>query len=124
MEILPYKKEHLYQIRCANLYGLTENDLTAWEGDAISVLDRGDVLAVFGIYAVERVGTAWALISESIKSRPMLLHRLVKRNIPIVMNHFSLAVIEATADDLLGREWLLRLGFRDEGKWMRLYERR
>ena len=122
VEILPYAREHLHLIKSVKFPGVREEDLTHWEGKGISILDNGNVLAVFGLRVAGQVGIVGAFIDDSI--RPIVLHRLVKRSIPGVMRYFGLKAIKARAFGERNRNWLKRLGFVDDGQWMRLDERR
>jgi len=80
------------------------------------VVAAGRVLGCAGVLAPPggRVGRAWAILGDELRSRPLVLHRRVLRLLPRIAAEFGLDRIEAAtrADFRAGRAWLERLGFR------------
>ncbi|MGF1593837.1 MAG: hypothetical protein ACFCUW_11190 [Kiloniellaceae bacterium] len=83
-------------------------------GPAFSLVEEGRVLGCAGLVLEGTRGRAWAFLSESLRQRPFLLHRTVRRALPALARHYDLEIIdaEAHADFAAARQWLERLGFR------------
>jgi len=86
-------------------------------GPAFSLMEAGRPLGCGGLLIESGEGRAWAFLSDSLRRRPMLLHRTAKRALPALIAHYELQAVsaEAHADFLGARRWLERLGFRYEG---------
>lgn len=86
---------------------------------AVTLTEGGRVLGCGGVLAVpgSRVGRAWAIFGEDLRSRPLLLHRNVLRSLPEIVEGLGLERLEARvlAEFAASRRWLERLGFRDLG---------
>lgn len=86
------------------------------QGPAFTLLEAGRALGCAGLLVEAGEGRAWAFLSDSLRRRPFLLHRTVKRALPALADHYELKSLsaEAHADFAAARRWLERLGFRLE----------
>ena len=83
-------------------------------GPAYTLVDGDTVLGCAGVLIEGRVGTAWAVLSDEIRARPVVLHRQVKRMLNQIVMEYQLEQILATVYEEFsaGRRWMERLGFR------------
>lgn len=86
-------------------------------GPAYTLVDGDTVLGCGGVLIEGRVGTAWAVLSDALRVRPIVLHRKVKRLLDQIVKEYRLGQIFAVVYEefSVGRRWLERLGFREEG---------
>ena len=86
-------------------------------GPAYTLVDGDTVLGCAGVLIEGRVGTAWAVLSDEIRARPVVMHRQVKRTLNKIITEYQLEQILATVCEEFsaGRRWIERLGFREEG---------
>lgn len=85
-------------------------------GPAFTLMEAGKALGSAGLLLAGGEGRAWAFLSERLRARPMLLHRTVKRALPVLMRHYALHSVaaEAHGEFAAARRWLERLGFRHD----------
>ncbi|MGF1631976.1 MAG: hypothetical protein ACFCUT_21070 [Kiloniellaceae bacterium] len=85
-------------------------------GPAFSLVEKGRAIGSGGLLVEGGEGRAWAFLSDSLRQRPVLLHRTVKRALPALIKHYELQEVsaEAHADFAAAHRWLDRLGFRYE----------
>lgn len=85
-------------------------------GAAYTLVDGDTVLGCGGVLIEGRVGTAWAVLSDEIRARPVVMHRQVKRLLNKIGTEYRLEQILATVYEEFsaGRRWMERLGFREE----------
>ena len=85
-------------------------------GPAYTLVDGDTVLGCGGVLIEGRVGTAWAVLSDEIRARPVVLHRQVKRMLNQIVTEYQLEQVLATVYEEFsaGRRWMGRLGFREE----------
>ncbi len=83
-------------------------------GPAYTFVDGDTVLGCGGVLIEGRVGTAWAVLSDEIRTRPVVLHRQVKRTLNQIVTEYKLEQVLATVYEEFsaGRRWMGRLGFR------------
>jgi hypothetical protein len=83
-------------------------------GPAFTLMEAGRALGCGGLLISGGEGRAWAFLSDSLRRRPLLLHRTVKRVLPALVEHYDLQAVSAEAhvDYAAARRWLERLGFR------------
>ena len=120
MEIVPFDPSDLVHIHPPTLTAAQWLPFAAGYhdmGPAFTLIDGDTVLGCAGVIVSGRVGEAWAALSDAIRTRPLVLHRTVKRKLnQIVIEHGLLQVISTVYRDFAaGRRWVERLGFRQEG---------
>ncbi|MEQ8356738.1 MAG: hypothetical protein RH942_14440 [Kiloniellaceae bacterium] len=83
-------------------------------GPAFTLVQEGRALGCGGLLVEGDRAQAWAFLSETLRRRPMLLHRTVRRALPALIAHYGLTSVSAEAheDFAAARRWLERLGFR------------
>jgi hypothetical protein len=76
-------------------------------------MEDGRSLGCGGLLVEGREARAWAFLSDNLRARPVLLHRTVKRALPVLIEHYELRVVAAEAheDFAAARRWLECLGF-------------
>lgn len=107
IEIIPYHPEHLSN----SSFQRPLNPF--FDGQAVSLRDNGRTLGIAGLVSIEGIPKLSGLISEELKQRPMLLHRVVKKSLPHVLDFFDLPFIEAEVpkNNAISNRWLVSLGF-------------
>ena len=117
--IVPFEPAHLADLD-PPVFGQTlmQRFATAYRpaGPAFSLVEGGRAIGSGGLLIENGEGRAWAFLSDSLRRRPVLLHRTVKRALPALIEHYGLRAVsaEAHADFAGARRWLDRLGFRYE----------
>ena len=81
-------------------------------GPAYSAVAGGAVLGCAGLMAQGDSATAWAVLSDALRARPMALHRAASRMLAAIAPHFRRIRATAPADFAAGARWLRALGFR------------
>lgn len=118
IELVPYESHHLktfdpgideillLESRGGELEGEFENK-------ALSVIEDGKTLGIFGMGYMNGIPRIAALLSDELRQRPYLLHRGVKRHFKILTQVYGFEAVEADAklDNEISNRWLLRLGF-------------
>lgn len=121
IRIVPFEIGHLARIEppVLSVRQVREASLPASvAGPAFSAIDeRGAVIGCAGLVIDGEAGVAWAVLTDEVRSRPLFLHRNVKRGLAAIVKRYGLARVEATAraDWAGARSWLRRLGFRPSG---------
>ncbi len=120
MEIVPFEPEHLTQLHPPLMTpAQLRSFVRAYRpcGPAFTIVQRDSVLGCGGVIVAGDMGHAWAVLSDALRARPMVLHREVKRHLDQIDREFRLEQIFATVYEGFpaGRRWLERLGFREEG---------
>jgi hypothetical protein len=94
-------------------------DIFASAGPAVTLLNEGDCpIAALGML-LGREGRAWgwACLSREARSRPLGVHRVMRRLLPLLMEQYG--VREVQADEISnwaeGRRWVESFGFKAEG---------
>jgi len=86
-----------------------------WIGNAFSVVDEtGKVIGVSGLSVdSEGIGTGWLIGSAALRSRPLFLHRMVKRLCKHIINDSEVRQLRVTVDPKsdVAIRWVERLGF-------------
>ncbi len=120
MKLVAFEPAHLRQLDPGTA------NLMPRPGVAFSLLDADRVLGCAGLVPMAGHAEAWALISDELRARPMILHRLVVRALRMLDDRWPtplLAVVQT--ESRTARNWLERLGFRRNGRdanWV-CYER-
>ncbi len=120
MDIIPFEFKHLADIAPPVMEPWQlERFATAHTlpGPAFSGIEVGRVLGCAGIVILGSSGIAWACLSDSLRKRPMVLHRAVKRGIEKIIEEHGLKRLEASCieDFESAAHWLKRLGFKSYG---------
>lgn len=112
VRLLPFRPEHM-----ATFPDPVPGPITApWIGKAVSVVENGRTLGVFGLYSIDngKVGVA-ALISDKLRRRPLVLHRRCARGLQALRREMT--GYEVWADvresDVIAQRWVERLGFHE-----------
>lgn len=116
--IVPFAAEHVTQI-WPNPSELMMTMARFYERyDGFTAIKDGRAIGAAGIaVAVPGIGEAWSFLSDEIRTMPFMLHRRVKRAIPIIMRERNLRRVQAAVDPEhpVFALWIMRLGFRYEG---------
>ena len=118
IELVPYETSHLQTFEP----GVDERLLLESRGNsldsgfdhvAISVIEDGRTLGIFGMGYMDWLPRIAALLSDELRERPFLLHRGVKRNFEKLVERYDFDEIEAdaAADNTVNNRWLVKLGF-------------
>ncbi|MHA1563690.1 MAG: hypothetical protein ACTSX7_00135 [Alphaproteobacteria bacterium] len=95
-------------------------------GIAFTLLDGERVLGCAGLVPMGGHAEAWAMVSDALRARPMMLHRLVIRALRMQDLHWPKRLLAiARIDSRTSQKWLERLGFTpigDDADWA-FYER-
>jgi hypothetical protein len=107
IEVVPFYPEHLKN----SSFQRPLNHF--FDGQAVSLRDDGRTLGIAGLVSIGGIPKLAGLVSEELKQRPMLLHRVVKKSLPHVIDFFDLPFIEAEVpkNNAISNRWLLSLGF-------------
>ena len=123
MELVPFRPEHLAQIR------LTERDMDLMmginplpmlqAGPAFTLLNEKSVLGIGGIAMLWRgVGEAWVIASPEVQQNPIIFHRTIKKMLHIISDNMKLHRVQAAVMESFerGHKWIKLFGFKEEGK--------
>ncbi len=120
MDIVPFEFKHLADIDppvmdAEQLERFTREYVIP--GTAFSGVEAGRVLGCAGIVIRGSAGVAWAVLSDSLRKRPMVLHRAVKRGMRKIIEENGLKRLEASCIEGFesAARWLERLGFESNG---------
>ncbi len=93
-------------------------------GPAYTLVDGDTVLGCAGVLIEGRVGTAWAVLSDEIRARPVVLHRQVKRMLKQIVTEYQLEQVLATVYEEFSAGRLparsRRFASAKAGRWMGL----
>ena len=81
-------------------------------GPAWSAVADGTVLGCAGLTVKDDTATAWAVLSDRFRARPMALHRVVARRLSTFAPRFRRIRAAVAAGFTPGARWLRALGFR------------
>ena len=115
MEITPFQPAHLENFepgeREHSIFLRLGRDLSK---NALSLMEGDKCLGIAALAMVKGVPRATSLISDELRSRPFLLHRLVKRSIRKVAEDLNFSIIEASVEpnDWEAQRWANALGFK------------
>jgi len=102
------------------------NSMGPRPGAAFTLMDADRVMGCAGLVPMGRHVEAWAVLSDALRSRPMLLHRQVVRALRMLDAHWPTRLLAiAQRDSRTAQNWLERLGFRQidcDADWV-CYER-
>jgi hypothetical protein len=118
IKVTAYQPEHLEAIRLRDCYRGEEKP-KALNGPVFSILtDDGEVMAILGGTFISRqVWSAWGLLSDAVKKRPIAFHKAVKLIIDFWFEKYQLArmQISVSVGYRAGYDWARSLGFNCEG---------
>ncbi len=81
-------------------------------GVAFTLMDGDRVLGCAGLVPVGNHAEAWAVLTDALRARPMLLHRLAKRALAMQDTHWPKRLLAiARIESRTSQKWLERLGF-------------
>ncbi len=125
MKIIPFEAAHLSCVAPQGAQrGVSEKlspataDSLALADLAFSAVQEGYVVGCAGIVPLwPGVGQAWAVLSDTALSHPVILTRAAMRELQRIEEQLGLHRVQATVaeDHIEGRRWLAWLGFEVEG---------
>ena len=121
--IIPFKPEHLTQIRVRINTGSVTDYLAVGRmyetmGPAFSGELDGQILGSAGIAILWKgVGEAWVWVPDEVVRHPLFFHRSIKTMMAEVKRAKRLVRIQTTVQvrDVTANSWIKRLGFTAEG---------
>lgn len=120
IRLVPFAPSHLLRLRpgawdraALGDAGLDARLCAVWpEGPALSAVANGRVLGCAGLMAEGETATAWALLSDELRRRPVVLHRAARRALDEWVPRFSRVRATVIESFGAGHRWALSLGFR------------
>lgn len=115
MRLVNFRPCHLRQLREAEHAISEPQDPRA--GAAFTLMDGDRVLGCAGLVPVGNHAEAWAVLTDALRARPMLLHRLAKRALAVQDAHWPKRLLAiARIESRTSQKWLERLGFSQIGE--------
>lgn len=127
MRLVEFLPEHLDRIHTGdvNRFPLAAG-MRPRPGAAFTLMDGNRVMGCAGVIPMGGHGEVWAALSDGLRSRPMLLHRMALRALRMQAAQWPMRLLAiAHRDSRTAQNWLERLGFRQvdrDADWV-CYER-
>lgn len=116
MELVPYERRHIGDFRP----GVRDMASTAqlyceqgWEGKAVSVREEERTLGIVGIAVLRGTAHVWAVLSDELRARPIMLCRMAQASLPNIAALPGVERVEISIDPDFpaARRWAEWLGF-------------